>query len=369
MITRRFIAADMRQALRNIQQILGDEAVILGQRTLADGTVEVEAMVTDPGSRANASVAVEAGPTPAADLLLHSVFQELNSLRRFVAGQGTSGMVADLDTSRQYIAERLGQYGLLPGVIRTITNRLDVRLPPDALWQQTLDTLQDLCLVTKADMLEEGGIIALMGATGVGKSTTIAKLATQYVLRQGCETITLISTDYYKMGAHEQFALLKKILNVECFTVNTPHELKSLLETLSAKPLILIDTAGIGMRDQARLKNQLEILQVGERIEYIVTLAANSEQQALQETLALFATCTPLAAILTKVDECMNPGPVMSVLMNATVPLAYISEGQRIPYDLRRADRPYLLNWLQTQSFHQRETLASSARGESADVY
>jgi flagellar biosynthesis protein FlhF len=181
------------------------------------------------------------------------------------------------------------------------------------------------------------GVFALVGPTGAGKTTTIAKLASRWSMRHGSDDLALVSTDSYRIGAREQLMTHARILGATMHAPNSGRELGRVLERLKSKRLILIDTAGMGPRD-VRLSEQLEALQLGAaRAKVILTLPAPGEGHALEEIIRAFAPVSPSACIITKVDEAASLGAVISTTLRHQLKIAYLCNGQRVPEDLHAA--------------------------------
>jgi flagellar biosynthesis protein FlhF len=182
-----------------------------------------------------------------------------------------------------------------------------------------------------------GGVIAVVGPTGAGKTTTIAKLAARWAMQHGSEGLALVSTDAYRIGAREQLMTYARILGASMHAPNTGKELARVLERLKSKRLILIDTAGMGPRD-VRLAEQLAALQLGAaRAKVLLALPAQGEGHALEEIIRAFSRVSPTACILTKVDEAASLGAVISTALRHRLPIAYLCNGQRVPEDLHSA--------------------------------
>jgi flagellar biosynthesis protein FlhF len=183
----------------------------------------------------------------------------------------------------------------------------------------------------------DGGVIALVGPTGAGKTTTIAKLAARWSMQHGSEDLALVSTDGYRIGAREQLMTYARILGARMYIANSGKELARVLERLQSKKLVLIDTAGMGPRD-ARLSEQLAALQLGAAgAKVYLTLPAQGEVHALEEIVRSFGTVNPAACILTKVDESASLGAAISTTLRHELPIAYLGTGQRVPEDLHAA--------------------------------
>jgi flagellar biosynthesis protein FlhF len=184
-----------------------------------------------------------------------------------------------------------------------------------------------------------GGITAVVGPTGAGKTTTIAKLAAQWCMQYGSEDLALVSTDGYRIGARDQLMTFARILGAPMHSANNGRELARVLERLQSKKMILIDTAGMGPRD-ARLSEQLAALQIGAaRARVLLALPAQGEGHALDEIVKAFARLSPAACVLTKVDEAASLGAALSTALRHRLKIAYVCDGQRVPEDLHPANQ------------------------------
>jgi flagellar biosynthesis protein FlhF len=195
-----------------------------------------------------------------------------------------------------------------------------------------------------------GGITALVGPTGAGKTTTIAKLAARWCLVHKPSDLALVSTDAYRIGAREQLMTYARILDVPMYTANSGKELARLLMRLSAKKLVLIDTAGMGPRD-VRLSEQLAALKLGAaKAKVLLALPAHGEGRALEEIVRAFSRASPQACILTKVDEAASLGGVLSAAIRHKLKIAYLCNGQRVPEDMHAAEPRRV--WLARAALH-----------------
>jgi flagellar biosynthesis protein FlhF len=358
-----YTASNMRQALRLVQDEQGPDAVMLSSRQVPEG-VEVSVAVepdtfevatspspqfaTTNGSEfaalmtqaAAAAAAPAEVPVPAAADA--GVTAELRSMRHLLEWQLSQLAWNDLTRRAPALAELLKQLtemGVSSQLATTLLRELPAGLSPEDAQRRALAHLARHLSVTGDQLLDQGGRVAFVGPTGIGKTTGIAKLAARWVMRHGTRDIALVSMDDQRFGAHEQLRVLGRLLGVECYTVNDPSELPALLHRLPMHRMVLIDTAGISPRDPNLEGRAAALLEVAgpAQIDIWLTLSAGAQAGVLEECLQEFAFYGPQAIMLTKVDEAASLGGALSALVGAGLPLSYVSEGSRIPEDLAPA--------------------------------
>ena len=191
--------------------------------------------------------------------------------------------------------------------------------------------------VTGDRWLDKGGRVALVGPTGVGKTTALAKLAVRWVLRHGARSLALISADGVRIGAHDQMQALGQMLDVPVYIADSFNEIPKLLEQVSQQRFVLIDTPGMSQRDAQLTPRMEQLATAGHDLETALVLSASTQAGAIEETVKRYAKAKPASALLTKVDEAASLGGILSVLADTAMPISYVSEGQRVPEDLRPA--------------------------------
>jgi flagellar biosynthesis protein FlhF len=435
---KRFVASDMRQAMREVREEQGPDAVILSTRRLDDG-IEIiaavdydEALVREaarhgaplPGARPEAPVVVStppksertplltrakqaiaaahapaaptqhattaparaqiedaprveaslrdisvaqersarpepqqpyevaAQPTPRVEpapiqSMLERAAQdsarmraELGDLRSMLETQLSSLAWNDMERRhplRARILRDLTRLGIEADVARKLIDELPDQISAEQARYLPLGVLSRSLAVSGRDLAATGGVIALVGPTGVGKTTTIAKLAARAVLRHGAGQVALISTDNYRIGAAAQLEHYGRLLGVRVFPAHDAVSLRQVLTSLRGRQAVLVDTAGVAGNDP-RLQQQMELLHDVGEVRVCVAMAANTQAQALDATIRAYLPLKPQACILTKLDETPNLGGALSTLIRHHLPLDYVTDGQRVPEDIAAAD-------------------------------
>ncbi len=235
------------------------------------------------------------------------------------------------------IKQRLNSLGLSRAcndqVIRSLRMVDDKSLSKEALWGESLARLSNLIPAITNDPVSMGGIYAFLGTTGVGKTTTIAKLAARYVIENGADDVVLLTTDTYRIASHDQLRSLGKILNVHVEVIDDLQSLPQVLLSYSKKALVLIDTPGMSHSDPL-FKQHLQALKLCRHLQTCLTLSANGQYQMMQATIHSYRIAKPRFCVMTKLDECASLGDGISLLSTNDLPLAYITDGQSVPGDL-----------------------------------
>ncbi len=198
-------------------------------------------------------------------------------------------------------------------------------------------------LTGENDIIDSGGVFALVGPTGVGKTTTTAKLAARCVVRYGADKLALLTTDGYRIGAHEQLRIYGRILGVPVHVVRDSEDLRRTLVDLRDKHMILIDTVGMSQRDRMVAEQAAMLTRAGE-VKRLLLLNSGSRGDTLDDVVRAYAGEDLAGCILTKVDEAPSLGPALDAVVRHGLLLAYVANGQRVPEDLHLANRNYLLH-------------------------
>jgi flagellar biosynthesis protein FlhF len=243
---------------------------------------------------------------------------------------------------RMQAMELMEDYGFDAGITRDIA----LQIPADTEAHRgrglMLGLLSKKLPVAAIDPLEEGGVIALVGPTGAGKTTTIAKLAAAFAAKHNARDVALVTTDTIRVGGREQLHSYGRQLGIAVHEADSDVSLAQTLERLRDYKLVLIDTAGLGQRDK-NLVGQLNWLRSAGKVHTLLVLPANSHFGDLDEVVRRFSGANPQGVVLTKLDETGRLGGALSVVVDHQMPMTWVTDGQRVPQDLHRANSAHLV--------------------------
>lgn len=369
---KRYLDKDMRHVLRRVREDQGPDAVILSNRRVEEGIEVIAAIDYDEalvrhamgcgtGSDGAVDTSIDSDVlaklaeddfepaltrTPeivSADLKpqpLKDMQEEISSLRSLLETQ-LSGFIwrdsAERSPLRAQMLRNLASIGITPDIAALVIDRLEPIADVKRLWHAPMMTLAQALPVRESDLLEEGGTFALIGPTGVGKTTTIAKIAARFAMTHGADDIALISADSFRIGAKEHLMAFANIIGANVYSASSSSELTDLLMRLSKKKLVLIDTEGRSPRDR-ELANRLAGYGANhERVKFFLTLSAATQEAAIDEAIRQFSQVPLEGAIVTKIDEAGQLGCIISAIIRHDLPACWVSDGQRIPDDLYSA--------------------------------
>jgi flagellar biosynthesis protein FlhF len=380
----KIVAPSSREALRLIREQLGPDAIILSNR-VTDAGVEIVAIAEDAAAQISASAAPVAAPlmpmpipAPAASAayqaaaIMHhtapplaappptvhtdSVLSEIHSMRGMIEEQ-LAGLVWSEKQKRDPVRGHLLRTLLGAGFSARLAKAMLDHLPiggsyaSGMAWVKSELTRNLPVLENENALMDGGGVYALTGPTGVGKTTTTAKLAARCVMHFGPEKLALLTTDSYRIGAYEQLRIYGQILGVSVHAVRDAADLRLVLHDLRHKHMVLIDTVGMSQRDRTVSEQVAMLCGAGRPVKRLLLLNAASHGDTLNEVVHAYrhsgtgAAGNELAGcIFTKLDEATHPGALLDTVIRHRLPVHYISSGQKVPENLEIADRAQLVD-------------------------
>ncbi len=398
MNVRKFVAASARDALRKVKELLGPDAIILSNRAIPGG-VEIMAVaasdmemivptpVQETKPRLNddytvrlSSPAPSAPPAPRtapaavvpplasrpmprmelpaaqesavpvprqAEIVPAEVMDEIRSLRKIVEQHLAGfawGEAARSEPVKTEILRQMLDAGFSPRLARDLLAELprELNAMQALAWVKAAADRSLYTIGNENDIIDRGGVYALVGPTGVGKTTTTAKLAARCVLRHGASKVALITTDGYRIGAHEQLRIYGRILGVSVYLVKDAQELNQTLADLQHKHMVLVDTMGMSQRD--RMVEEQVAMFGHSGVKRLLLLAATGRGDTLDDVVRAYNGPDLAGCILSKVDEAASLATSLDVIIRHRLPLHYVSNGQRVPEDLHLPNRAYLLH-------------------------
>lgn len=401
MNVRKFSANTSRDAWRQVREALGPDAVILSNRTI-NGMVEILALAPedmsslaepviekpakpvlsestlavfgakrqsenesaagafgagrpiDSDQASNLSDALAASRNPVQSKERHSaditeVMSELRSMRGMLESQ-----LAEIAWSGQQkrepikasVMRELLSAGFSASLARYLTQKLPANEKPEngMNWVKSVLARNLNVIGNESEILEKGGVYALVGPTGVGKTTTTAKLAARCVMRHGAGKLALITTDGYRIGGYEQLRIYGKILGVMVHSVKDETDLRIALDELKNKHTVLIDTVGMGQRDKMVAEQIAMLSGTDAKVKRLLCLSATSTGETLNEVVRSYQGEGLAGCIMTKLDEAATVGNVLDVMIRQKLSLYYVANGQRVPEDLHVPNQHYLVD-------------------------
>ncbi|MDO9244434.1 MAG: flagellar biosynthesis protein FlhF [Rhodocyclaceae bacterium] len=279
---------------------------------------------------------------------VRQLMMEMQSIRGMLERQLAGFAWSDMTRHAPAKAQLLGEM-LEAGFSGVLARRLVEDMPAELAQQDGRKWLVGAVnrrlrtLTSENDLIDRGGVFALVGPTGVGKTTTTAKLAARCVVRYGADKLALLTTDGYRIGAHEQLRIYGRILGVPVHVVRDSEDLRRTLGELSGKHMVLIDTVGMSQRDRMVAEQAAMLTRAG-AVRRLLMLNATSRGDTLDDVIKSYAGEDLAGCILTKVDETASLAPALDAVVRHGLLLAYVANGQRVPEDLHLPNRNYLLH-------------------------
>lgn len=384
MKVKRYLASTSREALRQVKEELGVDAVILSNRKTRDG---VEIMALADSEMADLAHIQTPSTLPSNTIAHYEQNKELSAAESYstilslvnepAETKRASSDVMSASLARDIIAEIQAMKNTLEDQLATVawgnftqrrpekvkllrtlldtgfspllSRRLVDKLPVDLDYEQGLKHAMsalafNLRTVANDDMVEKGGVYALIGPTGVGKTTTTAKLAARCVMRHGADKVALLTTDSYRIGGHEQLRIYGQLLGIPVRNIKDTEDLQLTLSELKNKHMVLIDTVGMSQRDQMVAEQIAMLSNCGADVKRMLILSAASNGKTLDEVISAHQKNGIYGCIITKVDEAASLGVVLDVVIRRKLPLHYVANGQKVPEDIHAANPRYLLH-------------------------
>ena len=378
MNVRKFSANTSREAIRLLREALGSDAVILSNRNV-DGRVEILAMADDAIGSIEASTGMSgvtptvpkfpprvdmelAADTPAKQSKslyeknvavnsdeLADVMSEIRSMRGMLEAQLAEISWTNTQKRQPQKTEILREM-LATGFSASLSRYLIDKLPEAELVANGIDWIKSILInnlstiSNENEILEKGGVYALVGPTGVGKTTTTAKLAARCVMRHGPAKLALITTDGYRIGGYEQLRIYGKILGVMVHSVKDEADLRIALAELKNKHTVLIDTVGVSQRDKMVTEQVAMLSGTDIDVKRLLCLNATSTGETLSEVVRAYQGNGLAGCILTKLDEAATIGGALDIVIRQKLNIFYVASGQRVPEDLHVANKQYLID-------------------------
>ncbi len=302
------------------------------------------------------------------DELIENMQAEINQLKKMLSGQLPGAYRAEEKSVSNSLvvdklAHRFDQIGLDSVFEKRIKATVDPGLDLNRAWRKSLAQLVEMVPVKNHDFISRGGMIAFVGPTGVGKTTTIGKLAAKYVLENGSAGVALVTTDSYRIAAHEQLKTFGRILDIPVRVVDENNSLIDVLSSLRNKKLVLIDTAGLGSDDVSSQEQSFMLENVPMNLKKLLVLSCSSQKQVLDDAYDCYSPLGLSGCVLTKVDESGNMGAALTLVTDRKLPVAYVASGQKVPDDIHTANKNDLVSRavLTAQKSREREKIRRNA--------
>ncbi len=384
---KRYIADDMRHAMTMIKEDQGPDAVILSTRKLDEGIEVVAAADADDiyETKNNERHANEARPVEGVNKQenvkrrhvrvrkkanavhaerkttvrpdytgaeeehrtgLDDIHNEMKSIRSIIESQ-MSGLIwktlSDKSPVQIEVIKKLYAAGFTRKVVNNLISGISQMTDFSMAWRSVLSLISESIHLSSDDVMRFGGVCALVGPTGVGKTTTIAKIASRYSMTGSEGSVGLITVDNHRVAAHDQLRTYAQLIGVPMRVARSRDELESALNDFSTKQLVLIDTAGLGQYD-ARVNDIRHVLDIeGWFIRKTLVLPATVSESVVQDVITNYAEMGLNDTIITKIDESPNIGSVLSGIITAKLPVSYLCDGQQVPENISVARRSDLV--------------------------
>lgn len=278
------------------------------------------------------------------------MLNEMRTMRSVIESQLTAiswGNIQQRDPVKSKMLSTLLSAGFSAALSRQLTEKMPEKLSEEKAlaWIKAILSINLTTIENETEVLDQGGIFALIGPTGVGKTTTTAKLAARYVMKHGTENLGIITTDAYRIGGHEQLRIYGKILGVMVHAVKDEADLKIALNELKNKHTVLIDTVGVSQRDRMVTEQIAMLSSTNMPVKKLLCLNATSTGETLIDVIKAYKRKGLEGCIITKLDEAATIGSALDVVIRERIKLYYVANGQRVPEDIHLANKAYLIQY------------------------
>lgn len=359
---KRFLAASLQEAKEQIVRELGEDAVVLSSRQVKKGGIwgwlgfsQVEVTAAIDTQPAEPLVSATLAPTPVPNKMLpgnealvppwESLQQDLVETKKLLETmskrlQTTQGQSPYPEALAAYYANLQGT-GLADDLLAELCEQLMVQLTPEDLKREHLiEQLGSKLLASRIVPFSSAKqptakqqVVCLIGPTGVGKTTTIAKLAANAVLRRK-QQVALVTFDTYRIAAVDQLRTYGEILGAPVEVVLTPGDMRQTLDKLKDYDVVFVDSVGRSQQNMMQLSELKAFLEAVRADEVYLTISSTTQYEVMREVVENYQAAKPTALIFTKLDEARRLGPVMNLLLTTGLPVAYLTNGQDVPDDL-----------------------------------
>jgi flagellar biosynthesis protein FlhF len=291
--------------------------------------------------RAAPALAAEAPPLASQ----HDMMAELRAMKGMI--EERFGALAFIDRLQRQpaqarLAQKLLDAGFSPALIRKLADGMGADVADETAWAGAVLERNLLSNEGEPALEDQGGVFALIGSTGVGKTTSTAKIAAAFAAKHGAANLGLITLDAYRVAAHEQLRAYGRILGVPVHTAHDRATLEDLLDLLAAKKMVLIDTAGMGQRD-TRTRELLDML-AKPAIRKLLVVNAAAQGETIEDVLLAWRASQCAGVVLSKLDEAMKLGPALDALIRHRLKVVGVANGQRVPEDWHRLSAQALVH-------------------------
>ena len=275
--------------------------------------------------------------------------QELKELRHLISKQSQRSFEELSPQARPnpayvMLKERLESIGIQNPIREQLEERMEGERDFDTAWAKVRKQLHSAIQTEYSEIIDMGGVISLVGPTGSGKTMTVGKLAARYVMRHGADSLALVTTDRYRIAAHEQLKVFGRILNVPVHVVDEENCLDDILDRCSDRKLVLVDTAGLMQSDRSWNEQLKELKMSAHKIQNYLVMPSTGQYAVMKANYKHYKMVGLAGTILTKLDEAVSLGEAISYLVASKLPCAYVTDGQRVPEDIHLSKREDLLN-------------------------